>query len=143
MCLEAGSNCCLLLRYDEWVKADRIIWPVEKGTKKRRRKKVKVSSCDVTSCGRGEVTDRCSGTSDITSFRATCLTVCPPAEQRGCRARGAPLPASRSQASWGEEGPSSDQDPPHSRTQRLRHSQQRGADQWEDGGDALQPQRRQ
>jgi len=31
---------CLLLRYDEWVKADRLIWPVEKGTKKRRRKKV-------------------------------------------------------------------------------------------------------
>uniref|UniRef100_A0A665UJF7 ARID domain-containing protein n=1 Tax=Echeneis naucrates TaxID=173247 RepID=A0A665UJF7_ECHNA len=30
------------VRYDEWVKADRIIWPVEKGTKKRQRKKVKV-----------------------------------------------------------------------------------------------------
>ncbi|XP_054470343.1 AT-rich interactive domain-containing protein 4A [Anoplopoma fimbria] len=29
------------VRYDEWVKADRLIWPVEKGTKKRRRKKVK------------------------------------------------------------------------------------------------------
>ncbi|XP_062252897.1 AT-rich interactive domain-containing protein 4A isoform X2 [Platichthys flesus] len=29
------------VRYDEWVKADRIIWPVEKGTKKRQRKKVK------------------------------------------------------------------------------------------------------
>uniref|UniRef100_H3CA73 AT-rich interactive domain 4A n=1 Tax=Tetraodon nigroviridis TaxID=99883 RepID=H3CA73_TETNG len=29
------------VRYDEWVKADRIIWPVEKGTKKRLRKKVK------------------------------------------------------------------------------------------------------
>ncbi|KAM3870926.1 AT-rich interactive domain-containing protein 4A [Diretmus argenteus] len=29
------------IRYDEWVKADRIIWPVEKGTKKRQRKKVK------------------------------------------------------------------------------------------------------
>ncbi|CAJ1074930.1 AT-rich interactive domain-containing protein 4A [Xyrichtys novacula] len=29
------------VRYDEWVKADRIIWPVEKGTKKRTRKKVK------------------------------------------------------------------------------------------------------
>ncbi|XP_063764553.1 AT-rich interactive domain-containing protein 4A isoform X2 [Eleginops maclovinus] len=29
------------VRYDEWVKADRIIWPVEKGTKKRRRKKNK------------------------------------------------------------------------------------------------------
>ncbi|XP_059210011.1 LOW QUALITY PROTEIN: AT-rich interactive domain-containing protein 4A [Centropristis striata] len=29
------------VRYDEWVKADRIIWPVEKGMKKRRRKKVK------------------------------------------------------------------------------------------------------
>ncbi|XP_023254647.1 AT-rich interactive domain-containing protein 4A-like, partial [Seriola lalandi dorsalis] len=28
-------------QYDEWVKADRIIWPVEKGTKKRQRKKVK------------------------------------------------------------------------------------------------------
>ncbi|XP_035024385.2 AT-rich interactive domain-containing protein 4A isoform X2 [Hippoglossus stenolepis] len=29
------------VRYDEWVKAERIIWPVEKGTKKRQRKKVK------------------------------------------------------------------------------------------------------
>ncbi|XP_044022455.1 AT-rich interactive domain-containing protein 4A isoform X2 [Siniperca chuatsi] len=29
------------VRYDEWVKADRIIWPVEKGTKKRQRKKNK------------------------------------------------------------------------------------------------------
>ncbi|TNM95695.1 hypothetical protein fugu_016778 [Takifugu bimaculatus] len=29
------------VRYDEWVKADRIIWPVEKGTKKRLRKKIK------------------------------------------------------------------------------------------------------
>ncbi|XP_067469529.1 AT-rich interactive domain-containing protein 4A isoform X1 [Thunnus thynnus] len=29
------------VRYDEWVKADRIIWPMEKGTKKRQRKKVK------------------------------------------------------------------------------------------------------
>ncbi|XP_068194232.1 AT-rich interactive domain-containing protein 4A isoform X2 [Antennarius striatus] len=29
------------VRYDEWVKADRIIWPVEKGSKKRQRKKVK------------------------------------------------------------------------------------------------------
>ncbi|XP_037618850.1 AT-rich interactive domain-containing protein 4A [Sebastes umbrosus] len=29
------------VRYDEWVKADRIIWPLEKGTKTRRRKKVK------------------------------------------------------------------------------------------------------
>ncbi|XP_028251332.1 AT-rich interactive domain-containing protein 4A isoform X2 [Parambassis ranga] len=29
------------VRYDEWVKADRIIWPAEKGTKKRQRKKVK------------------------------------------------------------------------------------------------------
>lgn len=34
---------CLTHRYDEWVKADRIIWPAEKGTKKRPRKKVKVS----------------------------------------------------------------------------------------------------
>ncbi|XP_068607932.1 AT-rich interactive domain-containing protein 4A [Brachionichthys hirsutus] len=29
------------VRYDEWVKADRVIWPVEKGSKKRQRKKVK------------------------------------------------------------------------------------------------------
>ncbi|KAM6918125.1 AT-rich interactive domain-containing protein 4A isoform 2-T2 [Lycodopsis pacificus] len=29
------------VRYDEWVKADRLIWPLEKGTKKKRRKKVK------------------------------------------------------------------------------------------------------
>ncbi|KAM6912795.1 AT-rich interactive domain-containing protein 4A [Xenentodon cancila] len=29
------------VRYDEWVKADRIIWPVEKGSKKRQKKKVK------------------------------------------------------------------------------------------------------
>ncbi|RVE57675.1 hypothetical protein OJAV_G00218410 [Oryzias javanicus] len=29
------------VRYDEWVKADRIIWPTEKGTKRRQRKKVK------------------------------------------------------------------------------------------------------
>ncbi|XP_053700435.1 AT-rich interactive domain-containing protein 4A isoform X2 [Synchiropus splendidus] len=29
------------VRYDEWVKADRIIWPAEKGSRKRRRKKVK------------------------------------------------------------------------------------------------------
>ncbi|XP_019732919.1 AT-rich interactive domain-containing protein 4A [Hippocampus comes] len=29
------------VRYDEWVKADRIIWPAEKGTRKRTRKKVK------------------------------------------------------------------------------------------------------
>lgn len=30
-------------RYDEWVKADRIIWPVDKGgTKRRQKKKVKV-----------------------------------------------------------------------------------------------------
>lgn len=40
----------LIRRYDEWVKADRIIWPVEKGSKKRQRKKVKVSS--VWSCDR-------------------------------------------------------------------------------------------
>uniref|UniRef100_A0A3Q3MT50 AT-rich interactive domain 4A n=1 Tax=Labrus bergylta TaxID=56723 RepID=A0A3Q3MT50_9LABR len=32
------------VRYDEWVKADRIIWPPEKGTKKRQRRKGKVSS---------------------------------------------------------------------------------------------------
>uniref|UniRef100_A0AAQ5ZGK7 ARID domain-containing protein n=1 Tax=Amphiprion ocellaris TaxID=80972 RepID=A0AAQ5ZGK7_AMPOC len=30
------------VRYDEWVKADRIIWPAEKGSKKRQKKKVKV-----------------------------------------------------------------------------------------------------
>ncbi|XP_069573177.1 AT-rich interactive domain-containing protein 4A isoform X2 [Brachyistius frenatus] len=29
------------VRYDEWVKADRIIWPTEKGTKKRQRRKMK------------------------------------------------------------------------------------------------------
>ncbi|XP_024126583.1 AT-rich interactive domain-containing protein 4A isoform X2 [Oryzias melastigma] len=29
------------VRYDEWVKADRIIWPTEKGTKRRQRKKNK------------------------------------------------------------------------------------------------------
>uniref|UniRef100_A0A1A7W9S9 AT rich interactive domain 4A (RBP1-like) n=1 Tax=Iconisemion striatum TaxID=60296 RepID=A0A1A7W9S9_9TELE len=29
------------VRYDEWVKADRIIWPAEKGTKRKQRKKVK------------------------------------------------------------------------------------------------------
>ncbi|XP_077945262.1 AT-rich interactive domain-containing protein 4A isoform X1 [Gasterosteus aculeatus] len=29
------------VRYDEWVKADRLIWPLEKGRQKRRRKKVK------------------------------------------------------------------------------------------------------
>ncbi|XP_067335798.1 AT-rich interactive domain-containing protein 4A isoform X3 [Channa argus] len=29
------------VRYDEWVKADRIIWPVEKGTKKRKRRRLK------------------------------------------------------------------------------------------------------
>uniref|UniRef100_A0A7N6AQ65 ARID domain-containing protein n=1 Tax=Anabas testudineus TaxID=64144 RepID=A0A7N6AQ65_ANATE len=29
------------VRYDEWVKADRIIWPVEKGSKKRQRRKLK------------------------------------------------------------------------------------------------------
>ncbi|XP_011488430.1 AT-rich interactive domain-containing protein 4A isoform X3 [Oryzias latipes] len=29
------------VRYDEWVKADRIIWPSEKGTKRRQRKKNK------------------------------------------------------------------------------------------------------
>uniref|UniRef100_A0A669F181 AT-rich interactive domain 4A n=1 Tax=Oreochromis niloticus TaxID=8128 RepID=A0A669F181_ORENI len=29
------------VRYDEWVKADRIIWPVEKATKKRQKKKTK------------------------------------------------------------------------------------------------------
>uniref|UniRef100_A0A3B4ZEB8 AT-rich interaction domain 4A n=1 Tax=Stegastes partitus TaxID=144197 RepID=A0A3B4ZEB8_9TELE len=29
------------VRYDEWVKADRIIWPAEKGTKKRQRRKMK------------------------------------------------------------------------------------------------------
>lgn len=38
------TQACLIHRYDEWVKADRIIWPVEKGTKKRQRKKVKVSA---------------------------------------------------------------------------------------------------
>lgn len=33
------------LRYDEWVKADRIIWPVDKGgPKKKQKKKVKVCS---------------------------------------------------------------------------------------------------
>ncbi|XP_062252898.1 AT-rich interactive domain-containing protein 4A isoform X3 [Platichthys flesus] len=35
------------VRYDEWVKADRIIWPVEKGTKKRQRKKVKQNKEEV------------------------------------------------------------------------------------------------
>ncbi|XP_069391307.1 AT-rich interactive domain-containing protein 4A isoform X3 [Paralichthys olivaceus] len=35
------------VRYDEWVKADRIIWPVEKGTKKRQRKKVKQNKDEV------------------------------------------------------------------------------------------------
>ncbi|CAG5866948.1 unnamed protein product [Menidia menidia] len=34
------------VRYDEWVKADRIIWPPEKGTKKRQRKKVKNRDTD-------------------------------------------------------------------------------------------------
>ncbi|KAK2826835.1 hypothetical protein Q5P01_021049 [Channa striata] len=29
------------VRYDEWVKADRIIWPMEKGMKKRQRRKLK------------------------------------------------------------------------------------------------------
>uniref|UniRef100_A0A1A8BL12 AT rich interactive domain 4A (RBP1-like) n=2 Tax=Nothobranchius kadleci TaxID=1051664 RepID=A0A1A8BL12_NOTKA len=29
------------VRYDEWVKADRIIWPAEKGTRRTQRKKVK------------------------------------------------------------------------------------------------------
>lgn len=33
--------CCGVCRYDEWVKADRIIWPAEKGTKKRQRKRLK------------------------------------------------------------------------------------------------------
>lgn len=59
-CGTGGGVCprlmqvCLTHRYDEWVKADRIIWPAEKGTKKRPRKKVKVSghltsrlSCDL------------------------------------------------------------------------------------------------
>lgn len=33
----------LCYRYDEWVKADRIIWPVDKGgTRKRQKRKVKV-----------------------------------------------------------------------------------------------------
>lgn len=32
-------------RYDEWVKADRIIWPLDKGgPKKKQKKKVKVGS---------------------------------------------------------------------------------------------------
>lgn len=36
-------GCFLCDRYDEWVKADRIIWPVDKGgTKRRQKKKVKV-----------------------------------------------------------------------------------------------------
>ncbi|CAI5697293.1 unnamed protein product [Oreochromis niloticus] len=34
------------VRYDEWVKADRIIWPVEKATKKRQKKKVKTKDKD-------------------------------------------------------------------------------------------------
>lgn len=35
---------CFCDRYDEWVKADRIIWPVDKGgTKRKQKKKVKVS----------------------------------------------------------------------------------------------------
>lgn len=29
----------LTFRYDEWVKADRIIWPVDKGGPKRKQKK--------------------------------------------------------------------------------------------------------
>lgn len=37
--------CFVSNRYDEWVKADRIIWPVDKGgTKKKHKKKVKVSN---------------------------------------------------------------------------------------------------
>lgn len=32
----------LMHRYDEWVKADRIIWPTEKATKRKQKKKVKV-----------------------------------------------------------------------------------------------------
>uniref|UniRef100_A0A3B4FQV3 AT-rich interaction domain 4A n=1 Tax=Pundamilia nyererei TaxID=303518 RepID=A0A3B4FQV3_9CICH len=32
------------VRYDEWVKADRIIWPTEKATKRKQKKKVKVRS---------------------------------------------------------------------------------------------------
>lgn len=36
---------CVSNRYDEWVKADRIIWPVDKGgTKRKHKKKVKVSN---------------------------------------------------------------------------------------------------
>lgn len=32
-----------ILRYDEWVKADRIIWPLDKGgPKKKQKKKAKV-----------------------------------------------------------------------------------------------------
>lgn len=42
--LPPHTHRCVPHRYDEWVKADRIIWPVEKGTKKRLRKKIKVSS---------------------------------------------------------------------------------------------------
>lgn len=35
---------CLWKRYDEWVKADRIIWPGDKGgTKRKQKKKIKVS----------------------------------------------------------------------------------------------------
>lgn len=47
------TQVCLTHRYDEWVKADRIIWPTEKAMKKRQRKKVKVSaswSCDLLHC---------------------------------------------------------------------------------------------
>ncbi|XP_029982610.1 AT-rich interactive domain-containing protein 4A isoform X2 [Sphaeramia orbicularis] len=35
------------VRYDEWVKADRIIWPVDKGSKKRTRKKLSKDKDDL------------------------------------------------------------------------------------------------
>lgn len=39
--LSVAVNGLLLItsRYDEWVKADRIIWPVDKGGPKRKQKK--------------------------------------------------------------------------------------------------------
>uniref|UniRef100_A0AAV2JJH0 Proteasome subunit alpha type-3 n=1 Tax=Knipowitschia caucasica TaxID=637954 RepID=A0AAV2JJH0_KNICA len=45
--LDNGENMYLVhyygwnVRYDEWVKADRIIWPSEKGSKKKRRGRLK------------------------------------------------------------------------------------------------------
>uniref|UniRef100_A0A8B9KZB2 AT rich interactive domain 4A (RBP1-like) n=1 Tax=Astyanax mexicanus TaxID=7994 RepID=A0A8B9KZB2_ASTMX len=86
------------VRYDEWVKADRIIWPVDKGgTKKKQKKKVKVPCTLVRQAKKPQETvysspvermpekadsDTDSATEDVSPPESTCIAKRKATEQR-------------------------------------------------------------